>query len=275
VVAIEIVDRTLPGDRVVVLDAAGLRAAAAAGLASAFAVSGDERRDSGAAVPSGAAETWRCRLEAAASLRDAGSEGMVRAAVAGRCSRTDLPDALVLEAQVLADRTYRPGEAGTSDREALVRAHLERAVGDVARNLAAQQQLRTGDVRALQAALADPDANRRRQAVRVAADRRAKECVPALLERLRDPEEDIRDGALGALVEIGDPSAVGPLVRNVPFRDTEGMRKILDAVATLGGPEAMAYLELVSGSHADADVREIAAQALSRLKRRTARPTAR
>ena len=52
------------------------------------------------------------------------------------------------------------------------------------------------------------------------------------------------------------------------MRDRREMRKILDAIATLGGKEASEYLSFVAEGHDDPEIRELAAAARARLQRR-------
>jgi hypothetical protein len=51
------------------------------------------------------------------------------------------------------------------------------------------------------------------------------------------------------------------------MRDRREMRKILDAIAMLGGQEAAEYLSFVADAHEDEEIRQMAKQALERLKR--------
>jgi len=67
-------------------------------------------------------------------------------------------------------------------------------------------------------------------------------------------------------VAIGDRRAVSALTRLTRFRNTEKMAKIIDGIGTLGGREAREYLELVASGHEDADIRNMAAEALARLR---------
>jgi hypothetical protein len=52
------------------------------------------------------------------------------------------------------------------------------------------------------------------------------------------------------------------------MRDTREMRKVLDAIATLGGSEAQDYLAFVAETHDDEEIRTMAKAALERLGRR-------
>ena len=105
-------------------------------------------------------------------------------------------------------------------------------------------------------------------AMAIAASRRLEASVPLMSKLLRNEDSEIADRAIGVLVDIGDRRAVRPLTRLAEFSDTEKLAKVIDAVAALGGNEAREYLEFVAVGHPDADIRDIAAQA---LKRRSAR----
>jgi HEAT repeat protein len=93
--------------------------------------------------------------------------------------------------------------------------------------------------------------------------------VPDILGLLADEDEAVRDAALGALVEMRERSAVKALAESRPMRDVREMRKVLDAIATLGGREAMDYLAFVAETHDEEDIRAMAKEALERLKRRS------
>jgi hypothetical protein len=58
---------------------------------------------------------------------------------------------------------------------------------------------------------------------------------------LKSEDHALRDRAIGALAAIGDPRAVRPLTEVARFRDLTDLPKVLDALATIGGPEARAY----------------------------------
>lgn len=75
----------------------------------------------------------------------------------------------------------------------------------------------------------------------------------------------LRDSAIGAILDIGDPKAVRPLVDSVAFTDEVEMGKILEAVATLGGDEARQYLQFVATGHPEAAIRAEARTALSHM----------
>lgn len=91
--------------------------------------------------------------------------------------------------------------------------------------------------------------------------------------RQREVRLVLRDSAIGALIEIGDRSAVRPLLDSVAFLDSAEMGKLMEAVASLGGDEAKSYLRFVKSSHPEPALRDEAAAALQRLERREGEPT--
>src|SRR6185369_10212012 len=92
--------------------------------------------------------------------------------------------------------------------------------------------------------------------------------APSLLALLDDPEESIRDAALGALIALRDQRAVAQLARHRSLRDKREMTKILEAISQIGGEEAEQYLSFVADAHEDADIRQQAREAHERLLRR-------
>lgn len=213
---------------------------------------------------------YRIDIDVAFDQVPSGEQGTLRALVAARWSRIGGADPPVLS-QALAERAYRPGEAADAVEKA-GRAHLERALGDVLKELLAKIRLHQGNSQQLLAALSDADFDLRGEAIRAAGLRRERAAVPQLAQLLKSEDADLRDLSLGALVEIGDRSAVPAITRAAPFRDVRELPKILDAVAALGGDEAQAYLEFVATSHEHEAIRELAREALGRFARRHAPP---
>ncbi len=217
-------------------------------------------------------DAYRCEVRLrTVGLRDGGGALLLRSLAEATCKRPEAIDEPSLEASAAVERLVH-GKDGGADRaapsSALLAEHAQRAIADVLGGVADDARLRSGDESVLIAALASADAERRRSAVRAAGDRRSRAAVQKLILLLKDPSEEVRDATLGALVQIGDPAAVKPMVSDIQFRDVESMRKILDAVAQIGGREASEYLEFVAEGHDDAEVKAIAKKALERLRRR-------
>ena len=80
----------------------------------------------------------------------------------------------------------------------------------------------------------------------------------------------MRDAALGALVTLRERGAVKVLAKSRQMRDAREMRKLLDAIASLGGGEAQEYLAFVAETHDDEEIRGMAKAALDRMTRRAA-----
>jgi len=151
----------------------------------------------------------------------------------------------------------------------------ERTAEDLVLAYVGRQQLWVGDTRAIAAALASSDNELRVEAMRIIGVRKLREQVPAVLRLLADDDEGVRDAALGALVALRERGAVKVLAESRPMRDTREMRKILDAIASLGGSEARDYLGFVAETHDDEEIRVMARAALDRLARHSEpeRPT--
>jgi hypothetical protein len=144
----------------------------------------------------------------------------------------------------------------------------ERTIEDLLQIYVARQKLWLGDSHAVAAALASSDNDLRVEAVRLVAARQLREQVPRLIQLLDDDEEGVRDAALGALVTLRERSAVKVIAKSRPMRDAREMRKVLDAIATLGGREAQDYLAFVAETHDDEEIRDMAEAALERLTRK-------
>jgi len=145
---------------------------------------------------------------------------------------------------------------------------VQRVASDLVDGFVARESLRTAPVAAVAAALRADGGDLQEQAIRIAGERRLRDQVPVLLDLLDNQNEAVRDAALGALIQIGDRRAVSALTKSRSMHDRREMRKILDAIATLGGDEALDYLSFVAASHDDEEIRGLAAAAKSRLERR-------
>lgn len=152
----------------------------------------------------------------------------------------------------------------------------ERTTEDLLAGYVARQRLWTVDEAQIGKVLGAEDDELRLEAIRIAGARKLKGQLPALLRLLSDKDEATRDAALGAVVAMGDRSAIKALADSRQMRDSYEMSKLVDAVASLGGPEAMDYLSFVAETHDDPDIRKMAQAALERLKTRlkTHEPTA-
>ena len=160
--------------------------------------------------------------------------------------------------------------AAKSDVVGAYQRLAERTTDDLVSAYLGRQKLWHADENALAGALASADADLKVEAIRIVGARKLKGQLPAVIRLLSDDDETIRDAALGAVVALGDRSAVKALAESHQMRDTYEMRKVLDAVGSLGGQEAKDYLSFVSENHDDSDIRVMAKAALDRLVKRGA-----
>jgi HEAT repeats len=267
-VEIRVVDRTPADDRPAPVDVAALSARAADALRPAIPVATGP-----GAEPAHPGIDYRLKIDVRLEGAEADGKGVMRAFVEARLTRPGGPPGdAPIEDQALAERIYKQGEF--PNRNEAFRAHLERAVGDVVKSLAARLKLHLGAASDIDFALGGPDPDLRGEAIRVAAERKERACVPALIALLKDDDATTRDRALGALVEIGDRRAVKPITEASKFADLGQLPKVIDALAALGGDEARAWLEFVQTGHQDPEVRELARSAIARLDRRAGRADA-
>jgi hypothetical protein len=206
---------------------------------------------------------------------DAGKEDKVDAAASLRLRWKEDGRGHSMESRVVAEQELdADGRKHLSER---ARAALEHAVRDATVALALRDGIRRGDEKTVVAALSNDDADVRAEAFRAVSERHLVGALPRLYELLKSTNAEIRDAAIGALVELGDRGAVKPLVDMVEFNDLDMMRRIIDAVGMIGGDEARDYLEFVASGHETPVVRQLAQEALDRLKRRegAAKPASR
>lgn len=162
----------------------------------------------------------------------------------------------------------RGPEAPAPDRVAILNRLVLRIAGDLIDGYVARRQLSRGPAGVVHAALQADGGELRDEAIRVVGERKLRDEVPTLLKLLSDPDERTRDAALGVMIALGDRRAVSELTRTRSLRDRHEMRKIIEAIAILGGQEADQYLSFVAATHDDDEIRAAAATARVRLQRR-------
>jgi hypothetical protein len=159
-------------------------------------------------------------------------------------------------------------EASAGDLGGVFQRLSERTTEDLLLGYVARKKLWRADESEIAKALASADNDLRVEALRVAGVRKMRGQLPNVLRLLGDDEEAARDAALGAVVAMGERGAIKALAESHQMRDSYEMGKVIDAVASLGGQEAQEYLSFVAETHDDADIRNMAKEALGRLKPR-------
>jgi hypothetical protein len=253
---VEAFDRTAPEERLPGVSDASLLALVRKRLAASPAIE---------LLTASRAGAHQLKLEVGVAFRgeDEGEgEGGVRRVILGS-ARVHVPG--TIEGVELQASSVSSLPRGDAQRD---KAALERVVGQLVDDILYQAALAVAPEEKLAVALTEKDTTRLAAAVEIAAVRRARACVPALIKLLEHKDLRVSDRAIGALVAVGDPRAVKPLTRLADLRDTAHMAKVIDAISDLGGQEAKEYLEFVASGHEDADIRNLASEALERLKRR-------
>jgi hypothetical protein len=208
---------------------------------------------------------------------EAGSTGEARAAVSLHLDdgRADLPEGVAFKLEGRGSERYavpnaaRKGVAGPApDRAAILNRLVARIARDLIDGYVTRRQLERGPPALVHAALQADGGELRDDAIRAVGERKLRDEVPTLLKLLSDPEERTRDAALGSLIALGDRRAVSELTRTRSLRDRHEMRKMIEAIAILGGQEADQYLSFVAATHDDDEIRAEAAAAHGRLQRR-------
>lgn len=231
----------------------------------------------------------RVRVNVGVELVEVGKKGVVRAGVRVKLDSrpSDAPGALDEELSAGGEQVYEvvaPGARAkehADERTRLAQQLAERTVADLLSGFLARAHLRVATPAEIHAAIGGADGaggevpgtaaatipGLREEAIRMAGVRGLRSEVPALLQLLQDENEAVRDAALGALIALRERRAVAELTRNRSLRDRHEMRKILDAIAILGGDEARDYLSFVAESHEDEEIRKLASDAKIRLDR--------
>jgi HEAT repeat protein len=155
--------------------------------------------------------------------------------------------------------------AGAKGGQPALAPLILRVAGDLLDGYVARRRLRDGTPTEIHTALMADGGELREEAIRTVGERKLHEEAPTLLKLLEDPDEPTRDAALGSLIALGDRRAVSVLTRGRSLRDRHEMRKIIEAIAILGGQEADDYLSFVADTHDDEEIRSAASRARARI----------
>jgi hypothetical protein len=167
-----------------------------------------------------------------------------------------------LDAPTLRDTGSGIATVGAAGPAEAFRQAVASAARDAAQGLALGVAAEGKPVDQVLADLSSADPRVRDHAVRALADRRSPEAVPALVERLEDPDLDVVQRAVGALSEIGDRRAVGPLIDLAQRSEPELSVRVVRVIGDLGGAEAEGYLSTLEAGAEDRRVRRAAQEAL-------------
>ena len=215
--------------------------------------------------------TVRINGVVAAEIVEVDRKGLCRAGVSLKIDTrpSDAPGAIGDEISATGEERFTASGVGAPDRTALVARVAARTAGDLLSGLLARARLGHATPSELHATIVgDGGTALREEAIRQAGARGLSGEATLLLGLLDDPEESVRDAALGALIALRDQRAVAHLARQRSLRDRREMSKILEAISQIGGEEARQYLSFVADGHEDAEIRQQAREARDRLARR-------
>ena len=212
------------------------------------------------------AATVRVFARVAAELIEVPPRAAVRCTAALRLDTrpSDAPGALADE--LVGSGEGELGADARGDDRAAAQRIAERTLGDLLDAYLTRARLQIADAGEIHALLAH-DGPLLEEAIRQVGLRHLRDDAPRLLELLRDDHEAVRDAALGALLALREPRTVRALTHSRALDDRREMRKILDALAVLGGREALDYLSFVAEGSSDEEIRTMAAEARDRLLR--------
>jgi hypothetical protein len=173
-----------------------------------------------------------------------------------------------LRAEASAQRLFAAGDHEA--RRQAVRGALAAALRSAAEDLVIQVDSIGKTDTALIADLAARDVRVRDCAVRQLADRHNPAAVPALIDRLKDPDRQVVLRAVGALEALRDQRAVKPLIELTERQDPAFVAQVAYVIGSIGGSEAEAFLYTLQNGSTDAQVRVAAAEASAELRQQRA-----
>jgi hypothetical protein len=151
------------------------------------------------------------------------------------------------------------------ERRDASRAAVELALRDAASQAALLVKLSSKSDADL---IGEKDPKAKDLAVMLLAERRNPAALEPLLEQLKSDDLDVVHRAIGGLLELHDARAVGPLIDASRQKGDLFQSELLFALSSLGGEEALAYLQLIVDGADQPLMRQLAQQALEELKAR-------
>jgi hypothetical protein len=222
-------------------------------------------------VPSGT-RVKKAKLRAAYGVEVVPASGsspvQVRAAFSLQLEWPGDPETPSVQESALCDKPLAKEVDAAAAAPEAAQLMLDCAITGGLSGLIEKEKVCRGDEEAVLAALDSEDPSLRAVAFAAVGDHQLRAATPRLLELLGSEDVYARDGAIGALVALREQKAVKALTEMVQFRDLDMLRRVIDAVGTIGGDEARSYLEFIATGHDVPEVRELAKQALDRLQRR-------
>lgn len=176
-------------------------------------------------------------------------------------------DGARIRAEGLGEASFPPHDTelrGQAFRHSL-RLAIERAAALVVLQLGAGEKSEAE----LIADLSSETPELRDLAIRVLTERKSGAAVEHLGARLSDSDRNIQLRTIGALVEIGDATAVPALVDATAQRDPAFVIQVIYALAELGGEDAEAFLFTASTGHPEPAVRRAAVESLDKVRKST------
>ncbi len=174
---------------------------------------------------------------------------------------------VLIEEQRLGGRQLRmEGVAELPSEKTTPQQLARRLLGDVLEELGTRLRLYYDAPPIVVAALASKSHEVQLEAIEACGERKLLGCTDPILPLLKQEDLELRDRAIGALGRIGDRRAVRPLTEVTKFGEVDELPKILEALATIGGPEARAYLEFVASGHDQPRIRDRAKKLVDAMK---------
>jgi hypothetical protein len=199
------------------------------------------------------------RLKVSASLAIDEFSGQLHAIVLSKITRTG---SIPIEADIDAVTAVQT-DGGPVD-ETVYTAHLKKAVHDAVSALDEQARLLGSGNETLVDALGSEEAAVRVAAARTLGERRAREAVEPLCDVLRRDQPQVAQAVLGSLVMIDDQRAV-PCMIEWAGSDDRRLVYVMEPLASIGGTEARAFLEMIASGHDEPGIRQVAENSLRRM----------
>lgn len=264
---VQIVDRTPPDTKPVVVPAAALRAAVEGAL-----------KDAGLPVKrEGPSSAWRTSLVVELAYGRITDEGLAKVAsagpiavlwsVRGQVKAPDRSEGLPLFMKGRVDASWD----GEGSLETPLRAALKQASVELAGRVARQLKGFSASTAELLKMLAGDAVQLRRLAAEQLAYRKVSSASPALAKAAaKEPDRETVLRLVGALAEIGDDKAANALMGLVDPKDRELLAAVLDALSVVGGERVEDFLEILA-QHDSPMVKGMVEDARARLRRRGAK----
>ncbi len=147
-------------------------------------------------------------------------------------------------------------------RESLVKGVLK----DLKQAISANIRICNGSKKTWIAALKSPEPDEQILALSILRDQKVAAAAPGVIGLLDDPRTEVGQAAAETAAVLASPEHVSRIIRIAQNGGLEVEARCIQVLSSIGGPDAIAWLEMLALGHQNSQLRELSFNALKRLK---------